>query len=197
VILVGLTGGIGAGKSTVARLLAERGAVIIDADAIVRELQQPGTEVFDAVVARFGSGVLAADGSLDRVELAMLVFADTQAREALNAIVHPAVRDEMARRIAAAADAGAEVVVLDIPLIAESTGREGMSHVITVEAAEDLRVARLEAGRGMASSDARARIASQANRAQREAVADVVIENDGDLAALERAVDDVWRTLRT
>lgn len=193
-ILVGLTGGIGAGKSTVARMLAERGAVVIDADAIVRDLQQPGQPVLDAIVARFGAEVLTADGGLDRTALATRVFADADARAQLNAIVHPAVRDEMARRIAAAADA--EVVVLDVPLIAESTGREGMTLVITVEASELLRAQRLEAGRGMAASDARARMASQATRAQREAVADIVIENDGDLESLERAVEDAWQRIR-
>lgn len=192
-ILVGLTGGIGAGKSTVARMLAERGAVIIDADAIVRSLQQPGEPVFDAIVERFGTGILLPDGTLDRAALAARVFAEPDELAALNAIVHPAVREQIARQLEAAAHA--EVVVMDIPLIAESTGRGGMTHVITVEAAEDVRLERLERERGMTETEARARMASQASREEREAVADIVVENDGDLTELRDAVDDAWATM--
>jgi dephospho-CoA kinase len=195
VLLVGLTGGIGAGKSTVARLLAERGAIVIDADTIVRELQRPGTDVFRAIVERFGSDVVKPDGSLDRERLAGIVFRDDEARSALNAIVHPAVYAVMSERIAQLKD-GDRVVVLDIPLLAEAGGGEGMDAVVVVEAGEDARVARVQAERGLDPEDVRARMAAQASSEQREALADVVIRNDGPVEDLRAQVDALWEQLR-
>ena len=193
-LLVGLTGGIGAGKSTVARLLAERGAIVIDADSIVRELQQPGTDVFGAIVDRFGDQIVASDGSLDRERLADIVFRDEDARSALNAIVHPAVYAVMAERIAAVKD-GDRVVVLDIPLLAEAGGGGGMDLVVVVEADEDARVARVVAERGLADEDVRARMAAQASSDQRQALADVVVRNNGSTDDLRAQVDELWERL--
>jgi len=195
VLLVGLTGGIGAGKSTVARLLAERGAVVIDADSIVRELQRPGTDVFRAIVERFGPDVVKADGSLDRERLADIVFRADESRSALNAIVHPAVYAVMSERIAELKD-GDRVVVLDIPLLAEAGGGEGMDAVVVVEAGEDARVARVQEERGLDPEDVRARMAAQASSEQREALADVVIRNDGPVEDLRAQVDALWEQLR-
>jgi len=194
-LLVGLTGGIGAGKSTVARLLAERGAVVIDADTIVRELQQPGTDVFRAIVDRFGAHVVATDGTLDRERLADIVFRNDDARSALNAIVHPAVYAVMSERIAALKDDD-RIVVLDIPLLAEAGGGSGMDAVVVVEADEDARVARVVSERGIEAEDVRARMAAQASSEQREALADVVIRNNGTTADLLAQVDDLWEQLR-
>jgi dephospho-CoA kinase len=157
----------------VARLLADRGAVIVDADAIARELQKSGTPVFAAMVGRFGESIIGDDGELDREALAGRVFADRDALKDLNAIVHPAVREEMAQQIAAAPEGA--IVILDIPLLAESTGRGGMEMVITVEADPATRIGRLVSDRGMEPEAAEARIAAQATEEQRTAVADVVI----------------------
>jgi len=194
-LLVGLTGGIGAGKSTVAKLLAEHGAVVIDADSIVRELQQPGTDVFRAIVDRFGSHVVAADGTLDRERLAGIVFRNDDARSALNAIVHPAVYAVMSERIAAVKDAD-KVVVLDIPLLAEAGGGGGMDAVVVVEADAEMRVARVVFERGLDPEDVRARMAAQASSEQREALADVVIRNNGTHEDVRAQVDDLWEQLR-
>ena len=194
-LLVGLTGGIGAGKSTVARLLSEQGAVVVDADSIVRELQRPGTDVFHAIVERFGSHVVSPDGSLDRERLADIVFRDDEARSALNAIVHPAVYAVMAQRIAEQKD-GDQVVVLDIPLLAEAGGSGGMDAVVVVEADQDARVARVVAERGLDPEDVRARMAVQASPEQREALADVVIWNNGSADDLRAQVDELWDQLR-
>jgi dephospho-CoA kinase len=193
-LLVGLTGGIGAGKSTVAGLLAERGAIVIDADSIVHELQRPGTPVFRAILERFGDAVVAPDGSLARERLADIVFSDEDARSALSAIVHPAVYEVMAERIAGVKDKD-EVVVLDIPLLAESGGGGGMDFVVVVEAAEDARVARVVTDRGLDQEAVRARMGAQASSEQREALADVVIRNDGTLDDLRAQVDALWSTL--
>jgi dephospho-CoA kinase len=195
VILVGLTGGIGSGKSTVSAMLAARGAVVVDADAITRELQQPGQPVLDAIVERFGPGVLLPDGALDRAALAALVFSDPDALADLNAIVHPAVGAEIARRIEAAAGTDA-VVVLDIPLLAENP-RKGLAATVVVDAPVDVAVDRLVRLRAMDEADARARIARQATREERAARADRVIDNTGDLEALEAQVEDLWAWLQT
>jgi dephospho-CoA kinase len=190
VLVLGLTGGIGAGKSTVAALLAEKGAVVIDADAITRELQQPGLPVFDAIVERFGSGVVAADGTLDRPALAAIVFADEAARKELEAIVHPAVGAEMLNRMQAVADTNT-VVIYDVPLLVEAA-RRGYAGVIVVDVDVDTAVRRLVEQRHMSEADARARIANQASREDRRAVADQVIDNSGTRAELRHRVDEVW-----
>jgi dephospho-CoA kinase len=190
-VLVGLSGGVGSGKSTVARLLAAHGAVVIDADAIAREVVEPGTPGFDAVVARFGTDIVA-HGRLYRAALARIVFADEHARADLNSIVHPLV----ARRsdeIAAAAAPGA-VVVFDVPLLVESGVTQRYDLVVIVLASEPVRLARL-AARGMDAADARSRIAAQAGDEQRSAVADVLIRNDGPLTELADQVDALWTRL--
>jgi dephospho-CoA kinase len=190
VILVGLTGGIGSGKSTVSARLAELGARVIDADAITREVQAPGTEVFEAIVERFGPGVVAADGSLDRPALAAIVFADPDELTALNAIVHPAVGKEINRRLAEAAETD-DVVVLDVPLLVE-TGREGLAGLLVVDLDEDEAVRRLVAHRGFTEEDVRARMGRQASREQRRAQADRVIDNRGSVDELRAQVDEAW-----
>jgi dephospho-CoA kinase len=192
-IKVGLTGGIGSGKSEVARLLAAHGAVVVDADDLAREAVAPGTEGLARVVAEFGPDIQAADGSLDRSKLAGLVFADADRLAALNAIVHPYVgRASAAIMAAAPADA---VVVYDIPLLVENNLQEQYDVVVVVDAAPETQVARLTGERGMSEREARSRMAAQAGRAQRTAVADVVIDNDGDRAALRSQVDALWARL--
>jgi dephospho-CoA kinase len=191
VVDVGLTGGIGAGKSEVARRFAELGALVVDSDALAREVVAPGTPGLAAVVDAFGPGVRAADGSLDRAALARLVFADDEARERLNGIVHPLVRRRAAELVAAAPPG--TVVVHDVPLLVE-TGQAGrFDLVVVVEAPAEERVRRLRRDRRMAEEEARARMAAQAGDAERRAAADVVLANDGDLAALRAEVDRVWR----
>jgi dephospho-CoA kinase len=189
-LLVGLTGGIGSGKSTVSALLADKGAVIIDADAITRELQQAGTEVFNAIVDRFGPEVVASDGTLDRPALAAVVFTDAQAKKDLEAIVHPAVGAEMIKRLQDLAETD-HVVVYDVPLLVEAK-RSGYGAVIVVDVDPEIAVRRLVEQRGMDEADARARIANQASRQERAAVADRVIDNSGTLGDLRRQVDEVW-----
>jgi dephospho-CoA kinase len=195
VLVVGLTGGIGAGKSTVGAMLAARGAVVIDADHVAREVLGPGRPAHAAVVDEFGTGVLAPDGSIDRAALASVVFADAGARRRLEAITHPAVRAGMAQRLAAL-DGGHDVVVLEVPLLAE-TGRDRypLAAVVVVEAPPDTAVARLVSGRGMGEADARARVAAQASPEERRAIADRVIDNSGSREELEAAVDGLWRWL--
>ncbi len=189
--MVGLTGGIGAGKSAVAQRLAELGAVIIDADALAREVVEPGTDGLAEVVAEFGAGVLRPDGSIDRPALGRIVFDDPDARARLERIVHPRVRARTAE-IVAAADPDA-VIVNDVPLLVEAGLYRAYDIVIVVQAAASVRVARLVADRGMAESDVRARIAAQATDEERRAVADVVIVNDGRRDELIDQVDAVWR----
>ena len=185
---VGLSGGIGSGKSTVARALARRGAIVIDADAIAREVVEPGEPALAAVVERFGPEVLDSAGRLDRPKLAALVFDDAAARADLNAIVHPRVAAETARRIAAApSDA---VVVIDVPLLVEAA-RSGYDAVVIVEAPEEVRLERLVA-RGMSPDDARRRMAAQASDAERRKVADVILDNAGSEDDLERQIDALW-----
>lgn len=192
-ILVGLTGGIGSGKSTVSAALAERGAVIVDADAIVRDVQQPGSPVLQQLAERFGDGVIAADGSLDRAAVATIAFSDPEALKALNAIVHPAVGAEMNRRVLAERDTD-HVVVMDIPLLAENP-REGLQGVIVVDVPVETQVERLVRYRGFDEADAMARIRKQATRQQRLEIAGFVVDNSGDLDALGPQIDRLWEWL--
>lgn len=195
VLVVGLTGGIGSGKSTVSAKLAERGAVIIDADAIVRELQAPGGEAYVGIVERFGPAVVAADGTLDRPALAALVFSDEAARADLNKLTHPLVGREMATRMAAQAETD-NIVVLDIPLLAErGRGAYPVAGVIVVDCPVDVAVARLVEYRAFTEEDARARVAAQISREDRRAIADVVIDNGGTLEDLESQLAGVWTWL--
>ena len=191
--VIGLTGGIGSGKSTVSALLAARGAVIIDADAITRELQAPGTEVFVAMVERFGPGIVAADGSLDRQAVADIVFNDPDALQDLNDIVHPAVGAETTRRLLEQAETD-NLVVLDIPLLVESAGKREVAGIVVVDVDPEIAVRRLVA-RGMQEADARARIARQASREERLARADVVIDNSGSREDLEAEIEAKWPSI--
>lgn len=193
VVRIGLTGGIGSGKSTVSQLLAERGAVVIDADAITRELQSPGTAVFEAMVERFGPGIVAPDGTLDRQAVADIVFRDADALADLGALVHPAVGAEIARRLEEVADSD-QVVVLDIPLLVES-GRDDLAALVVVDVDPEVAVQRLVEHRGMHEDDARARMAHQASREERLAKADLVVDNSGSLDDLAAAVADLWAQL--
>ena len=194
-VVVGLTGGIGSGKSTVAAMLAGRGAVVVDADRLAREAVAVGTDAFRGVVERFGPGVVAEDGSLDRQALAGIVFEDPSALADLNAIVHPPVRAAIAERLVELEGSDA-VVVLEIPLLVESGRSYGESAVIVVDCPEDVALQRL-VDRGMDEADARRRMAAQAPRAERLAVADIVIDNSGPLEALEPQVADLWATLQS
>lgn len=189
---VGLTGGLGSGKSTVAALLGEHGAVIIDADVVAREVVRAGTPGFAAVVARFGPDVVGRDGELDRAALARIVFADGAALDELNAIVHPLVGSRSAE-LAAAVPPGA-VVVHDIPLLAENGLADRFDTVVVVEADREIRLARL-AERGLTRAEAEARMAAQATDEQRRAIADEIVRNDGDLDSLARQVDRLWDRL--
>ena len=189
-LMVGLTGGIGSGKSTVARLLADRGAVVVDADRIAREALEPGTPGLAAVVEEFGPGVLAADGSLDRAALAAIVFSDDSARRRLDALVHPLVRRRSAELIAAAPPDA--VVVNDVPLLVETGQAASYDLVLVVEADPETRLARL-VGRGLGERDARDRMAAQATDDERRAAADVVLDNSGTPQELAEQVDRFWR----
>ncbi|MFP5256570.1 MAG: dephospho-CoA kinase [Acidimicrobiia bacterium] len=192
-LLIGLTGGIGSGKSTVSAMLADQGAVVIDADAITRDLQQPGTPVFEAMVERFGPGIVSPDGSLDRQAVADIVFADTEALTALNAIVHPAVGAEIARRLEE--EAGTDhVVVLDVPLLVES-GRDGLAALVVVDVDPEVALRRLVQQRGMREDDARARMARQVSREERRARADEVLDNSGSREELSAQVEALWQRL--
>jgi dephospho-CoA kinase len=190
---VGLTGGIGAGKSEVSRMLSSYGAVLIDSDRIAREVVEPGTPGLAAVVAEFGADVLTADGRLDRPRLGAIVFGDPERRQALNAIVHPLVRTRSAE-LEAAAGPGA-IAVHDVPLLVENGLASLFDLVVVVDAAPETRLDRLVRLRGLAEEEARARMAAQATRADRLAVADVVIDNDGPIEALEPQVRTVWHDL--
>ena len=193
-ILIGLTGGIGSGKSTVSARLAELGARVVDADAIVRDVQAPGTEVFAAIVERFGDDVVAEDGSLDRPALAAKVFNDTDELKALNAIVHPAVGVGIAEALAAAAETD-DVVILDVPLLVES-GRDDMAAMVVVDLDPEIAVARLIEHRGFTEGDARARMSRQASRDERLAKADKVLDNNGSVEDLIAQVDALWPWLQ-
>jgi dephospho-CoA kinase len=190
---VGLTGGIGAGKSEVSRLLASYGAVLIDADKIAREVVEPGTPGLAAVVEAFGSGVLTPEGTLDRPALGAIVFEDADRLAELNAIVHPLVGARSAELEAAAgADA---VVVHDVPLLTENGLAPLYDVVVVVDAAPETQLDRLVRQRGMTESEARARMAVQATREQRRAIADLLVDNDGPIEALEPQVRRIWAEL--
>jgi dephospho-CoA kinase len=190
VLKVGLTGGIGAGKSTVAARLRELGAAVVDSDAIARAVLEPGSPGLAAVVAAFGSGVLAAEGSLDRAALGALVFADDERRRSLEAITHPRIARLTAEQMAAAAPDA--VVVHDVPLLVELGMADRYDLVVVVDAPVDVRVERVVRTRGSSEADARARVAAQATTEQRRAVADVWIDTDRDRADVEADVDRLW-----
>jgi dephospho-CoA kinase len=188
-VRIGLTGGIGSGKSTVSALLSARGAVIVDADRIAREVVEPGTPGLAAIVEAFGGEVLSADGSLDRAALAAVVFADPEARRRLDGIVHPLVR---ARGVELAGAAPPDAVVVhDVPLLVETGQASSYDLVLVVEADPATRVSRL-VQRGLTAEDARARMAAQASDEQRRAVADVVLDNSGTQEQLAEQVDRFW-----
>jgi dephospho-CoA kinase len=194
VLRVGLTGGIGAGKSEVSARLAAQGAVVIDADAVAREVVEPGTEGLAEVVEAFGPEVLLPNGTLDRPRLGDIVFADPELRSKLNAIVHPRVGARMAE-LEQAAGPGA-IVVLDVPLIAETGRTDAYDLVVVVDAPPRVQVDRLVRRRGMTREQARARMEAQASREQRLAIADIVVDNSGSLSELDRQVGDLWTELR-
>ncbi|MGQ0805846.1 MAG: dephospho-CoA kinase [Actinomycetota bacterium] len=193
-LLVGLTGGIGAGKSTVAELLTNKGAVVVDADEVARAVVEPGQPAFDAIVERFGPEVVAPDGCLDRAALERVAFADDQSRRDLEGITHPAINTEFTRRVTECPPD--KVVVLDVPLLVESTKARERPYeaVIVVEAPRAVRLARLEA-RGVPRADAERRMAAQASDDDRRAVATFVVDNSGDRGDLARQVDEVWAEL--
>jgi len=192
---VALTGNIAAGKSTVAELFHRWGATVLDADAIVRELQEPGTPVLGDIVKRFGTGVLGPDGALDRAALRSRVLADPAALAALNAIVHPAVRRRLAELLEGARRRGDRIVVSDIPLLFETGDPAGFDAVVLVDAPEPVRRARLIAERALDPDQADRMIAAQQSSAAKRSRSDYVIENAGDRAALGRAAAEVWRAL--
>jgi dephospho-CoA kinase len=194
-LLVGLTGGIGAGKSTVARMLAERGAVVFDADQLAREAIEPGTPGYEAVIDRFGSTIVGPDGSVDREVLADVVFEDEAARRDLEAIIHPEV-GRLFHEVTDARRDTDDIVVHDIPLLVEAGMQDGFDVVVVVEAPEAVRIARL-ADRAMPEPEARERMAAQATDEERARVADAVIHNTGDIEDLERQVDELWQDLQS
>jgi len=195
---VGLTGGIGSGKSAVAGRLAALGAVVLDGDKAARAVVEPGTPGLARIAETFGPGVLRPDGSLDRAKLAGIVFSDESARGQLNAITHPLIQQHIqaAEEAAAAAGGPDTVVVHDIPLLAEGQRAAGFDVVIVVDVPTELQISRL-AGRGLPEDQARARMAAQATREQRLAIADIVIDNSGTLAELDRRVSEIWADLRS
>jgi dephospho-CoA kinase len=194
-ILIGLTGGIGSGKSEVARLLVARGAEVIDADQIVRELQQPGAEVYNAMIKMLGQEIVSPDKSLDRTKIAGQVFADESLLKKLNELVHPIVRRVMNERVESFRDTD-KVVVLDIPLLVENP-RPGLDGVLVVDLDTQIAIQRLVEQRQMKVEDAQARVAKQATREQRRAIAGHVIDNSGDRQLLEASVDGAWTWIRS
>ena len=196
VAVVGLTGGIGSGKSTVVSLLADKGAVIVDADRIAHEVMAPDGEAYQPVVDRFGPGVVAADGTIDRAAVAQIVFNDAEALADQQAITWPIIGKVMAERVAEGNAAG-KVVIMDIPLLREAAGgsRYGLAAVVVVDTPIEVALERLVGQRGMSEEDARARIANQIGREERVAIADYVIDNSGNLEELRAQVDAVWAEL--
>lgn len=194
---IGLTGGIGSGKSTVARMLQQRGAVLIDADAISRQLMEPGQQVLAETVRIFGPGILTPSGELDRPALAQLVFSDPEARQKLNSLVHPAVRAEAARQRQAALEQGEQglVIVEDIPLLVETGQASDFDGVLVVQTDLPVRLERLVRQRGMDEADALARIRAQASDQQRQAVASWLIDNSGSAEKTEQQVQALWEEL--
>jgi dephospho-CoA kinase len=190
--MIGLTGGIGSGKSTVAALLAAKGAVVVDADLIARQVVEPGSAVLDRLVERFGADILDADGRLDRARLAARAFVDDDSRRDLDAITHPAIGEEFLRQVAAAPEDA--VVVHDVPLLVESKNPAQYRGVIVVEAPRTTRLARLES-RGIPVADAERRMAQQATDEERRAIATWVLDNSGDVATLEAQVNGIWPEL--
>lgn len=190
---LGLTGGIGSGKSTVSALLAGRGAFVIDYDQLARAAVEPGTPGLAAIAARFGDDVIAADGTLDRPALGAIVFADPDARADLEAITHPAIRELALAQERSAPDEA--VVVHDHPLIVEMTMASHFDLVVVVDVPEDVQVERLVTLRGMSKAEARARLSAQASRDDRLAVADVVIDNTGSIDDLEARVEELWASI--
>lgn len=194
---VGLTGGIGSGKSEVTRRLARHGAVVIDSDVLAREVVEPGTPGLAAVAAEFGAEVLTADGSLDRAKLAAVVFADPRRLAALNAIVHPLVRARSASLTeSAAARSESAIVVHDVPLLVETGLAGNFDLVVVVDVPEAVQLDRLVRIRGMTEADAKSRIAAQAGRERRLGLADYVLDNSGDLDTLDAEVDRLWSWLQ-
>lgn len=195
-MVIGLTGGIGSGKSTLSSLLAAKGAEVVDADAITRELQEPGGPVFEAMVKRFGAGIVAPDGTLDRAAVAGIVFNDPQALADLNRIVHPAVGKEIAGRMERLAGTDT-VVILDVPLLVESANAYPVDGTIVVDVDPDVAVERLVERRGMAAEDVRARMARQARREDRLAKADLVVDNSGSPDELAVRADQAWAWIKS
>lgn len=195
VLVVGLTGGIGSGKSTVAEALAKRGAEIVDADLIARQVVEPGGAAYQPLVDRFGKGILRSDGTVDRQALADVAFADETATRDLNSITHPAIGGEMIERVARWADTD-RVVVVDIPLLDEKRKQQwNFAGVIVVDVSVDVAVSRLVGQRGFTEADARARVEAQISRDERKKLADVVIDNSGSRAELEPQLERVWNWL--
>lgn len=193
-LLVGLTGGLGAGKSTVARMLTDRGAVLVDADELAHRALEPGSPVFRQVSELFGDEVMTPSGELDRAAIAATVFSDPERRRALESIVHPEVF-RMLAEIVQARRGTDDIIVFDAPLIVETGFHDACDVVVVITAPQEERVARV-VGRGMSPDQARARIRAQIGDEQRAAVADVVIPNDGDMDALKERIDDLWERLR-
>lgn len=193
---VGLTGGIGSGKSTVARMLADAGFAVVDADQIAREIMEPGSPVLDEVAREFGADLIGPGGALNRGELARRAFASREQTARLNAITHPAIRAESERRFAAAAVAGEPAVVYDMPLLVDLGLDKDMDLTVVVDVDVEERVRRLVATRGLDEADARARIAQQVDDATRRAAADVIIDNNGPKEALEPQVRELIETLK-
>jgi dephospho-CoA kinase len=194
-LLVGLTGGLGAGKSTVGRMLGDRGAILVDADELAHHALDPGTPAYAQVCDLFGDEVITSSGELDRAAIAASVFDQPERRRALESIVHPEVFRMLAEIVEARRDSD-DIIVFDAPLIVETGFHDACDAVVVVTASEEERVARAVRDRGMSPDEARARIRAQLGDAEREAVADVVIRNDGSVAELERRVEELWEQLR-